>query len=163
MTYRNWNEWLALRESNARKRSVKNALNGTGPKLPGSYATCPSTNALAVKVADKSGVVKKLKTENEQKPDYSFDRWVQMAQELGDDTNKLVGHAKVEDDKLDKAKEEKEKAAKTVKPEKPEKQPVEPKDPEEEKANKETWKKLKTIHNDRNKNTKSDKTPKKEE
>jgi hypothetical protein len=95
--FQSWNDWISLRESNARKRAVKAALNGTGPALPGSYATCPSTNVKAMKVAKKTGLVKE-----EKKPDYSFDRWINMAKDLGDDVNKMVGHGKEEEEKIEK-------------------------------------------------------------
>lgn len=100
-----WSEWLAIRESNARKRAVKAALNGTGPSLPGSYAACPSTNPQAMDVAQKTGEVKKrtLK-ETGKNPDYSFDRWLKQAQELGNDLNKMVSHAKDEEENIDKKK-----------------------------------------------------------
>lgn len=145
-----WSDWLAIKESNARKRAVKAALSGTGPELPGSSAACPSTTPQAMAVAAKTGVVKKvnLKTESEQKPDYSFDRWIKMAQELGDDTNRLVGHAEEEEKKLDQAKQQKEKEA--SKPASPEPQ---------SKEEKSTWKKLRSIHKDRLK----DKTAKPEQ
>lgn len=56
-----WNEWRALRESNARKRAVIAALNGTGPELPGSYAASPMTIPAAMDVAQETGVVGKYK------------------------------------------------------------------------------------------------------
>ena len=102
-----WNEYLALREDNARKRAIKGALAGTHTPLPGSYAACPSTNPRAMKQAQKTGVVssdpkKLIVKEHEAKPDYSFDRWLQKASEFGDDVNKMVGKAKDDESDLDK-------------------------------------------------------------
>lgn len=101
-----WTKWLELKESNARKRAIRAALNGTGTPLPGSYAACPSTNPQAMDVAAKTGKVQKKKIGFEEvkgsKPDYSFDRWVQMADDMGKDVNALVGHAKEEEKELDK-------------------------------------------------------------
>lgn len=174
-----WHEWLKLREDNARKRAVRAALNGTGRKLPGSYAACPSTNPRAMDSAEKTGFVQKqpnkLKIiETEQKPDYSIDRWLKMAQDLGNDVNKLVGHGEEEEKKLDKQKLDKEKTSKEkvakkqpdknkkTKPEDatPSRDSEEPDSDEtggeddERKAN--TWQKLKQIHLDRLKNFQKD-------
>ena len=138
-----WNDWLALREDNARKRAVRAAFNGTGVPMAGSYAACPSTNPQAMDIAKKKGVVTKqpqiLKIEAARKPDYSFDRWIQQAQELGDDVNKLVGHGKEDEEKLDKSKKDQEEKAKKQPVEKPvekepaEKEPVEKEDPKKAK------------------------------
>lgn len=160
-----WSEWVSLRETNARQRAVKAALAGNGPSLPGSYAACPSTNPRAMRQAAKTGVVnsdpKKLVVhETEAKPDYSFDRWIKKATEFGDDVNKLVGHAK--DDEQDLDSKEKEQAKKpTPKPE-PEQDEPPQEDDKETVAKKETaWKQLKQIHDDRMKQADS-KDPKKQ-
>ena len=136
--FRSWNDWVALRESNARKRNVKAALNGQAPPLPGSYAACPSTNPQAMDTAQKKGVVSKntdfkFKESFGQKPDYSFDRWIQKAKEFGDDVNKMVTHGNEEEDKLDKEEKTKKADAEKAKPEpepEPESKKPEPKKPE---------------------------------
>lgn len=144
-----WREWLAMKESNARKRAVKAALNGTGVPLPGSYAACPSTNPQAMDSAQETGVVKKrnrpLKVETAQKPDYSFDRWIKMAQDLGNDVNALVGHGKDEEEKIDKAKKDKEKSPPEPKTDTP---PSSDHD-QDDSERKDTWSQLKKIHRDR--------------
>lgn len=142
-----WNEYR-LREDNARKRAVKAALNGLGPKLPGSYAACPSTNVRAMKAAKKRGVV----SEEERMPDYSFDRWVQKAQEFGDDVNKM--RSKAEDDeedidkKIDDSKKKAEKADKEqqTKAKSEPKQDVKEDDPDTKKRKEEVWKLLRKKH-----------------
>jgi hypothetical protein len=147
-----WAEWVAFRESNARKRAVRSALNGTGSPLPGSYAACPSTNPQAMNVAKKKGVVSKAGIfENEgQKPDYSFDRWVQKAKEFGDDVNKMAHSAEDEEEKLEKESDKTDKAA-------PHGEPEDKEDPPEPASNKkeETWKALRKIHQDRRKDAES--------
>ena len=157
--FQSWNDWLSLRESNARKRAVKAALNGTGPSLPGSYAACPSTNVKAMKVAKKTGVVKE-----EKKPDYSFDRWINMAKDLGDDVNRMVGHGKEEEEKIEKdakkdpVKEDPKKPALNAKEksEKPDKE-------DSMKGKEDTWEKLKKINKDfSSKNKKDEKDLKKD-
>lgn len=95
-------DWLAVDESNARKRAVKAALNGTGPSLPGSYAACPSTNPTAMKVAAKKGIV--TNEAKELRPDYSFDRWMKMAQDLGSDTTSLIDRARKTGEDLERRK-----------------------------------------------------------
>lgn len=96
-----WNEWRALREDNARKRAVRAALAGTGPDMPGSDAACPSTNPRAMKSAKKNGVVTKLPISEEEKtPNYSFDKWLQKAEKLGDDLNKMKKDSDSEESKL---------------------------------------------------------------
>jgi hypothetical protein len=154
--FQSWNDWVSLRESNARKRAVKAALNGTGPSLPGSYAACPSTNVKAMKVAKKTGVVKEAK-----KPDYSFDRWINMAKDLGDDVNKMVGHGKEEEDKIEKD------SKKDAVQEDPKKPIVKVKEkPEKEdsiEGKEDTWDKLKKINKEfSSKNKKETKDPKKQ-
>ncbi len=153
-----WTEWMALKEDNARKRAVRGALSGTHTPLPGSYAACPSTNPRAMAQAAKKGVVssdpKKLniKEDNSAKPDYSFDRWLKKASEFGDDVNKLVGHAKDDDDKLNKDIDDKKKQAEKNAATKlePSDDHDESDDDDETKAKKEeTWKQLRQIHKDR--------------
>lgn len=138
--FRNWSDWVTLRESNARKRNVKAALNGQSPPLPGSYAACPSTNPQAMDTAQKKGVVSKntafkFKESFGQRPDYSFDRWIQKAKEFGDDVNTMVTHGHDEEDKIDKEdkkqKDDAEKADAKPKPESEPKKP-EPKRPADE-------------------------------
>lgn len=159
-SYKTWAEYVAIREGNARKRAVRAALNGTGPALPGSYAACPSTNPQAVDVARTAGVVRKqpqrlrIKESAPQKPDYSLDRWVKRAQDLGDDVNALVGHAKGEEERLDREKADKDKKEKAGrekdkarKPDPPE--PPEPKADKDKEAEDEAWKRLKDIHAER--------------
>lgn len=154
--FKTWSEWIKVRESNARKRAVRAALNGTGPDLPGSYAACPSTNPLAMKVAKKKGVVTKLPLdENEgQKPDYSFDRWLQQAKEFGDDVNTLRANAETEDKELDKKKKDAEKEVEKEKTKaKPEPDPKDEPEAEDgndaEKKKASAWKQLRQIHKDR--------------
>jgi hypothetical protein len=148
---------MKVRESNARKRAVKAALAGTGPDLPGSYAACPSTDPRAMKSAQKKGVVTKLPfTENDQVPNYTFDRWLQKAKEFGDDVNQMRTTADEDEKDLDVKKKEVEKEIDKEDEEvkkKPEvKKPVE--EPEEntqeDKDKKDgTWKQLRQIHRDR--------------
>lgn len=65
---RDFHEFLTdTSESNARKRAVLAALRGTGPDLPGSMAACPSTNPVAMDVADKEGVVTKWEKHKKKK------------------------------------------------------------------------------------------------
>lgn len=116
-----WNEWRALRESNARKRAVIAALNGTGPELPGSYAASPMTIPAAMDVAQETGVVGKYKRRRksrrkkhhhmqneskntEKKPDYSFDQWLKKIQQLGDQVSELIEKGKKEDGEIEKKK-----------------------------------------------------------
>lgn len=153
-----WAEWIELKEDNARKRAVRDAMKGTKPPLPGSYAACPRTDPRAMDVAKKTGVVGKntkfkFREDNEVKPDYSFDRWIQKAKEFGDDVNKLVGHAEDDEEKLDKDAEEKKKKAdeedaKAEKQKEPDdsKSNQESDDPESKKKKDETWKQLQQIH-----------------
>jgi hypothetical protein len=151
-----WNDWLSLREDNARKRAIKGALNGLKPPLPGSYAACPSTNPRAMKVAKKKGVVgSDVVQENDgQRPDYSFDRWVQKAQEFGDDVNKMRTKVDKESDELDKkiddSKKKLDKEKSKVEKEEPE-EDDDAKEPEDENARKrreEAWKLLRKKHQD---------------
>lgn len=149
-----WREWMKMRESNARKRAVRAALNGTGVELPGSYAACPSTNPRAMKVANKKGVVgKQTIEETEQRPDYSFDRWVQKAKEFGDDVNKMRTNYEDEDEKLDNKKKDAEKKA-----DEEDKKPSKEKESEShegevdsdtKKKMGEAWKRLQKIHQDK--------------
>jgi hypothetical protein len=116
-----WNEWRALRESNARKRAVIAALNGTGPELPGSYAASPMTIPAAMDVAQETGVVGKYKRRRksrrkkrrhmqneskntEKKPDYSFDQWLKKIQQLGDQVSELIEKGKKEDGEIENKK-----------------------------------------------------------
>ena len=102
-----WSEWK-LREDNARKRRVRAALAGTGPELPASAAVCPSTNPRAVRSVAKNGVVGKLlMDEGDRRPDYSFDRWAEKAERLGDEVGKMRSDYESEDDRLEKQKKEK--------------------------------------------------------
>jgi hypothetical protein len=121
-----WNEWRALRESNARKRAVIAALNGTGPELPGSYAASPMTIPAAMDVASSTGVVGKYKghkrkkkthrkhkhnmqvesKQTEKRPDYSFDQWMKKIQQLGDQVSDLIKKGEEEDGKIEKKKKE---------------------------------------------------------
>lgn len=162
-SFLSWTEWQSLRETNARQRSVKAALQGTGVKLPGSAAACPSTNPLAMNVAGEKGEVRKapksswrrFKESQIARPDYSLDRWIASAKELGDDVNSLVHKAKDDEEEMDKDKDKKSKE--TPKPEdKPDpktpKQDAEdddqdkkPETPEQKKA----WTQLRKIHKDR--------------
>jgi len=141
-----WDEWKALRESNARKRAVRSALLGTGPDLPGSYAACPSTNPVAMNVAKKKGKVTKLEN-HIARPDYSLDRWLDAAQELGDDVNALVNKAQDDEKKLDKEKTSKK-----------DQKDFEPKTQEQ----KDSWKKFKELHKEREKKDADKKSVKKE-
>lgn len=157
----NWSEWIALKEDNARKRAIRNALAGTGPSLPGSYAACPSTNPRAIKQAAKTGVVGRdspLK-EGESRPDYSFDRWLKKATEFGDDVNKMVGHAQEDEDKIDKDLEDKKQQAKknSLTKSEPKEKNGEEDDAETATKKEETWKQLRQIHTDRLNQKKSDK------
>lgn len=62
----------------------------------------------------RTGLLEAKKT---QTPDYSMDRWVKMASDLGDNVNAMVGHGEEEEKKLDdKAK----KAKAKPEPKKPE-------------------------------------------
>jgi hypothetical protein len=137
---------------------VTAALNGTGVVLPGSYAACPLTIPRAMDIASKSGVVKKdrhrLKIkEDEARPDYSFDRWLQQAREFGDDVNKMVGHAKDEEGKQDKEAEEKKKEAEKNRDhsghEDSEPEDKDAEDSETKRKKDEAWKQLHQIHRDR--------------
>lgn len=109
-TFHSWIEQDYIQESNARKRAVKSALLGTGTKLPGSYAACPSTNPVAMDVANKTGHVgkakkslwSKFKESKSSKPDYSLDKWISQAKDLGDDVNSLIHKAEDDDEKIDK-------------------------------------------------------------
>lgn len=105
-----WSSWL---ESNARKRSVKAALLGTGPELVGSAATCPSTNLLAMKSAEKTGKVKKLPDSTWEKfkegksssPDYTIDGWIEKIKKVGDEVEKDIDKAKNDEKEIEKNKE----------------------------------------------------------
>lgn len=140
-----WNEWK-IKESNARKRAVKAAVNGLGPALPGSYAACPSTNSRAMKSAKKTGLVQSdVMTERERVPDYSFDRWVKKTKEFVDDIEDMKSKAKEdEDDMDDKIKE--------IEKEKPESDEDElsPKDKAKvDKRKEDTWKLLDKKHREK--------------
>lgn len=97
--------------------------------------------------------------ETEKRPDYSFDRWVQMAQELGDDVNVLVGHGKESEEKLDKSAKDKKAEEKPVKDKKTEekskkpepKKPPEKEEPKksEDETHKAAWAQLRAIHKER--------------
>ena len=110
-----WSEWINLKESNARKRAVAAAMNGTGPSLPGSYAACPATNPYAMDIAFKTGVVgkrkkkkrKNLKLEgNEKKPDYSFDSWLKKVEKLEKQLKDLYDNGEKDEKDLDKNKKD---------------------------------------------------------
>ena len=124
--------WMALRESTSRKRRVQAALRGEQPPLPGSYAANPRTDVEAMNVADKTGLVRKKfmckcgcggdsskctcgpdcscrKYHENQKPDYSIDRWIDMANDLGDDLTAIRQNADKEDKELDKKIDDKKK------------------------------------------------------
>ena len=110
-----WSEWINLKESNARKRAVTAAMNGTGPSLPGSYAACPVTNPYAMDIAFKTGVVgkrkkkkrKSLKLEgNEKKPDYSFDSWLKKVDKLEKQLKDLYDNGEKSEKDLDKNKKD---------------------------------------------------------
>lgn len=144
-----WIEWLRLRETNARKRAIKAALNGTGTPLPGSYAACPSTNPRAMKSAAKTGKVTKLPIDENggQMPDYSFDRWLQKAKEFGDDVNKLRTDYEGEDKDLEQKKKEAEKkSADEDRKDKAKPQTKDDKSSEDTQKDDATWNKLKKIH-----------------
>jgi hypothetical protein len=153
-TFSTWREWVKIREDNARKRAVRAALSGTGTPLPGSYAACPSTNPRAMKAAGKKGVVGRLPfSENDgQRPDYSFDNWVQMTKAFGSDVNKLRADAEGEDEDLDKKKKDLDAKAdkEDAKAEPPEKSEPSDEDDAATKDKKEdVWTRLKKIHKDR--------------
>ena len=110
-----WSEWINLKESNARKRAVTAAMNGTGPSLPGSYAACPATNPYAMDIAFKTGIVgkrkkkkrKSLKLEgNEKKPDYSFDSWLKKVDKLEKQLKDLYDNGEKSEKDLDKNKKD---------------------------------------------------------
>lgn len=163
-TFPTWSEWVKLREDNARKRAVKAALAGNRPPLPGSAAACPSTNPRAMRSAQKHGVV--TKEDTEQRPDYSFDRWVQKAKEFGDDLNRMRTKADADDKDLDKKRkdaekkaEEEDKKAKTSP--KPEEDDQDDDDSETKKKKDQAWTQLRKIHKDRVKQFgKEDSSPK---
>lgn len=107
--FRTWSEWIKLKESNARKRAISAALNGTGCELPGSYAANPGTNARAMKIAKKTGKVtsdKKFR-EEARKPDYSFDKWLKSVEDSERANSELVSKAKETEDEMDKKKKTK--------------------------------------------------------
>jgi len=121
-----FSRWMKLRESTSRKRAITAALKGERPPLPGSCAANPRTNVDAMKVADKTGVVGKkyMKKcacakcgdscpcgpecpcnqykEDAQSPDYSLDRWIDMANDLGSDVSSLHQKSKEDEEKMDK-------------------------------------------------------------
>lgn len=80
-----------------------------------------------------------------QKPDYSFDRWLKMAKDLGDDVNSMVTQGKDSEKALDhKEKDQKAQKNKKVVP------PQDEEDDEAEKKKKESaWNTLKKIHQER--------------
>jgi myosin heavy subunit len=103
-----WNEWQSLVESNARKRARRSAKNKIGPKLPGSYAACPSTDPEAMDQAEKSGEVggldeskKTIKT-----PNYSFDQWLKKVEKLGKEVKDTIEKGKSKEASLDKKKKD---------------------------------------------------------
>jgi len=103
-----WNEWQSLVESNARKRARRSAKNKIGPRLPGSYATCPSTDPEAMDQAEKSGEVggldeskKTIKT-----PNYSFDQWLKKVEKLGKEVKDTIEKGKSKEESLDKKKKD---------------------------------------------------------
>jgi myosin heavy subunit len=103
-----WNEWQSLVESNARKRARRSAKNKIGPRLPGSYAACPSTDPEAMDQAEKSGEVggldeskKTIKT-----PNYSFDQWLKKVEKLGKEVKDTIEKGKSKEESLDKKKKD---------------------------------------------------------
>jgi hypothetical protein len=156
--FKTWEEWLNVRESNARKRAVKAAMNGSGPDLPGSYATCPSTNPRAMKIASKKGVVTKFPLKEEEKvPDYSFDRWLQRAEEFGDDINKIRKDTDSEERKLELKRKETDKSS--TKPDTKEDDSSDEKEKDKDKL----WKRLRDIHQKSLNGQKDKKDPSEEE
>jgi hypothetical protein len=147
-----WNEWLALREANARKRAVIASTKGLAPSLPGSTAACPSTNPVAMQQAKKRGEVG-LKTEAEKSPNYSFDQWLKKAQKLGDEVKDIVDQGNKKSEDLEKTKKniekEVEKAEKSKKSEKSDSPERSEKDAEskeknhsDNKSHEDTWSKF---------------------
>lgn len=113
-------KWLELRESTSRKRRVADALAGRKPPLPGSYAANPRTEPRAMDVAAKTGLVKcphcgrkdcqcgddcscrKDEAKSSKSPDYSLDKWIDKANDIGDDLSLLRKQGEEESDRLDK-------------------------------------------------------------
>ena len=175
--------WVALRESNAAKRRIKAALRGEQPPLPGSYAACPRTDADAMDVASKTGLVRKKymckcgcggdsskctcgpdcscrKYHENKTPDYSIDRWIDMANDLGDDLTALRQNSDKDEKELDKEIDGKKKETeKDAAKEKTKTKVTDNKDEKEEeeadhdKEEKELWKTVKKHlgHKDRGK------------
>jgi hypothetical protein len=119
-----WNEWQSLVESNARKRARRSAKNKIGPRLPGSYAACPSTDPEAMDQAEKSGEVggldeskKTIKT-----PNYSFDQWLKKVEKLGKEVKYTIEKGKSKEESLDKKKKDLESLDKKKKESKEKKQ-----------------------------------------
>lgn len=146
-----WNEWLALKESNARKRAVAAATKRLAPVMPGSTAACPSTNPIAMKQAKKHGVVGI--TEEKKSPNYSFDQWIKKVQKLGDDIKQTVDQGKEQEKELDKNKEKidqdidkAEKSKKSEKSESPEKSEKETESkegkPSDKNSHEDSWNKI---------------------
>lgn len=147
--YLSWNEWLALKESNARKRVVAAATKRLAPTMPGSSAACPSTNPIAMKQAKKHGVIGI--TEEKRPPNYSFDQWIKKAQKLGDDIKQTVDQGKEKEKELDKKKvdqeidkaEKSKKSEKSESPEKSEKETESKEDkPSDKNSHEDSWNKI---------------------
>lgn len=153
-------EWMRFRESNARKRAISSALKGERPPLPGSYSANPRTDVNAMDVAKDSGVVRKKfmdkcncqkcknkcpcgdecpcnKFHEEDSPDYSIDKWLDMAKDLGDDLSLMSKKGDEEEEKIDQ--EIKTKKTKKGEKDKPDQQDAEERDSAEEE---ELWNKI---------------------
>ena len=94
-------------------------------------------------------VANRVLTEKEKAdtPDYSIDRWIKSAQQLGADVDSFVGQAKKKDTEIDKELEKKKKEKPPEEVE--EKEDEESKDSKPPFDNKEAWDKLKTIAKER--------------
>lgn len=96
-----WNEWLTIRESNARKRAVNASVKGLGPNMPGSSAACPSTIPAAMKQAKKRGFVG-LHSEATKTPNYSLDAWISKAQKVGKEVKDVLDQAEKSANEIEK-------------------------------------------------------------
>jgi len=144
-------KWMELRESTSRKRRVKAALSGEQPPLPGSYAANPRTDVNAMSVADKTGLVQKKhmhkgcpKYQENQSPDYSIDKWIDMASDLDSELSVLKKDAEDQEKDLDKKIDSKKKDTETKKKEIDKEEDKEDEDKDDnEKDDKELWSKIK--------------------
>lgn len=96
-------------------------------------------------------------TEKASTPDYSIDRWIQSAKQLGSQVDSFVGQAKKKDSDLDKELEDKKKEKPEDKPEEPEdnKNPKDQDEPSDKSlSNNPAWDKLRTIAKERAKKEK---------